>query len=161
MGVSVLMRIITTLCLLLPLICHSAALVHPTLTKINLTGVIGEKGVIENLNYQIIAELSDLNSVWPNNEQTLNKLTVTVAGKLFTIPASQYNGLQNVSMQKIQLSLIQKWTSVVISLTIPFGDYKMCTNHEGNSYNQYSKKTLNFKDTGEFIDSQIKLPCVH
>jgi hypothetical protein len=155
------MRLITIFCLLLPLACHSAALVHPTVTKINLSGVIGEKGVIEPVNYQIAAELSDFKNVWPNNTQILNKLTLSLNDIRFTIPASQYSELKNIDLHKINLSLVQNWTSVVISLNISYGNYKMCTNHEGNSSYEYSIKTLDFKESGEFIGSRVKLPCVH
>lgn len=56
------------------LFVHGDALVFPTPTKIDVSGVIGEKGTIETLPYRIVSELADNTSFFPDNKQkTKNK----------------------------------------------------------------------------------------
>lgn len=155
--------IILTLTAVLSFSVHSAALVHTTLTRIDVSGVVGEKGTLKALPYQLVAEFIDKTTTFPNNFQILGNLEASVGNSNLKINRVNYLGLSNVSLDGIQLSYIKNWSSdSFITIKIPFGEYHSCQNHDnGSSYNGQQTKVLTFKISGEFINGKIINACTH
>jgi len=140
---------------------HSAGLVYSTITQVNISGVIGEKGTLENIPFRLEAGFKNKTSNISSNKQTLGELSIFVNGVKLETHNNQYNGLFGVMLEDIQLSYIQQWSEKsTIEVLIPYGQNHLCTNHDDSStsYNK-NKKILVFSIKGEFIQSNEKLAC--
>lgn len=142
---------------------HSAALIYPTATQINISSVIGEKGSLETVPYILSAGYIDKSTPFVSNKQELEMLNVFVNNIKLTIPKKHYQGLSGVTLEKILISYLQHWgPKSTIELSIPFGKQHLCTSHEDGSTNYIkNKKILVFSISGNFIQSNEKQACEH
>ncbi len=158
------MKIITLLIItLLSSAVYSSALVYPTATKIDISGVIGEKGSLKTVTYRLVAGYIDKVSPFPSNQQQLDELKVSVSGTKLLVKDGQYRGLSGVDLDEIQISYIQRWSDKnTIEISLPYGERQSCTNHDdGSTHYRKTKKILLFSVSGAYIRSNEKRACEH
>ncbi|QQX80687.1 hypothetical protein JK628_02075 [Shewanella sp. KX20019] len=158
------MKIITfIITLLLSSAVNSAALVHPTIMKIEHSGLIGEKGTLKSIPYNLAVEYVNKTSVWPSNKQQLSKLSVAVDGIDMKISNKLYSNLTGVSISDIRISYIQRWGEMnSIDVFIPYGNSQPCKNHDnGNTNYLKSKRILVFSVSGDFRKTIEMHACEH
>lgn len=153
--------------LLLFIIClfstaiHSAALVHPTIMKMEHSGLIGEKGSLEPVPYKLTVEYADKKSVWDSNDQKISKLALVVNGTEMKLNDHLYKDLAGVHIPSITVAYVQLWGEMSsIKLYIPYGKTKSCKNHDSGVTNYLqSKEILIFSLSGNFKEAIKKHAC--
>ena len=158
------MKIFTFIVLvLLSCTASSAALVPPTTIEIELSGFIGEKGVLESVPYQLSASFADKSSVWPSNKQQLSELSASVNGVEMKLSTDLYRKLTGVSVSDIRLAYIQQWSEKSsVEISIPYGQHQPCKNHEDGSVNYLQdKRVLVFSTLGVYRETKDMHGCGH
>jgi hypothetical protein len=142
---------------------NSAGLVHPTVTKIDISGVIGEKGTLKSIPFHLVADYKDKATVWPANNQQLNKLAVSLNGISMSISDELYNKLTGVVLSEIHLSYIQQWSDKSsVEVVIPYGELKTCESpDDGTVHHLKQKMILVFSVSGFYRESKNIQPCEH
>ena len=135
---------------------NAAELINATSTKLENIGVLGE------LNYRLVAKLKDEKSSYPKNKQSLSMLEVSLDGKNLIIPEAQYKDLNNVYLENIRVSYVKSQVSgSFIEVTIPFGNYEVCTNHEKETNIVQKQKIITFNMSGGMVKNRVKNVCTH
>ena len=159
------MKIITSFIIIMlsSVAAHSAALVYPTATQIDLAGVIGEKDTLETIPYHLAAGYIDKSSPFPLNKRELGKLDISVDGVKMSISSNHYQGLSGVMIEEIKISYIQQWgPKSTIEVAIPYGQSQLCTNHDdGSTHYRKNIKILVFFVSGGFVQSNERDACKH
>ena len=158
------MKIITfVIAILLSGFVNSAGLVYPTVTKIDISGVIGEKGTLKSIPFHLVADYKDKASVWPANSQQLKRIAVSVNGVSMSISDKLYSKLTGVVLSEIRLSYIQQWSDKSsVEITIPYGETQACESHDDGTVNYLKPKMiLVFAVSGAYRESKDNRPCEH
>ncbi len=142
---------------------NSAGLVHPTVTKIDISGVIGEKGTLKSIPFHLVADYKDKATVWPANNQQLKKLAVSVNGISMSISDELYSKLTGVVLSEISLSYIQQWSDKSsIEIAIPYGETQTCVSHDDGTVHYLKRKLiLVFSVSGSYRESKDIQSCEH
>ena len=158
------MKIITfAIAILLSRFVYSAGLVNPTVTEIDIAGVIGENGTLKSIPFRLVADYKDKASVWPANRQQLKTLAVSVNGVSMTISDKLYSNLTGVILSEIRLSYTQQWSDKSsVEITIPYGEAQACESHDDGTVNYLKPKTiLVFSVSGSYRESKDSPACEH
>lgn len=158
------MKIVTfIIAILLSTAATSAALVHPIIMNIEHSGLIGEKGVLDPISYNLSVEYVDKDSVWPLNKQRISKLSVTVDDVEMKISNKLYSNLSDVTISEIRVSYMQRWGELnSIDILIPHGKVQPCKNHDSRATNYLkAKKILVFSVSGKLRDTIDQNACEH
>jgi hypothetical protein len=156
------MKIITIIIILLVSnYSNAGALIHPTIMKVEYSGLIGEKGALESVPYKLLIEFADKASVWPSNKQQISKLSALVDNSEMVISNNLYSDLIEVGISDIRISYLQFWgEKSSVEVFIPHGKSQPCENHEDNStYYRQSKRILVFSVDGRYIKTKNKSAC--
>lgn len=131
--------------------------------KIQLSGFIGEKGVLEPVPYKLTASFADKASDWPSNKQQLSELSASVNGIEMKLSTDLYKKLPGVSVSDIRLAYIQQWSEKSsVEITIPHGQHQPCENHDDGSVNYLQdKRVLVFSTSGVYRETKDMGACGH